>query len=169
MDKAVLERKFSEMGARVEFGKTPNRRSLSEGDGIIIDIRNDEDGEKFFIGLEDGFDPDSIIMDVNKIDKHLLMMVRIPTEAKFNEGKPYRNAKYLCGHDERHWFVCGVPESSGASNVKTAREALKPQAVIEAEKRAGLKTKDKSKRHNAADRRQGEWFFVPVSIEEPKE
>jgi len=36
--------------------------------------------------------------------------------------------KFLCGHDERHWFVAAVP-GRGVSNVRTAMEALKPAAV----------------------------------------
>ncbi|MCK5016465.1 MAG: hypothetical protein KAS32_05260 [Candidatus Peribacteraceae bacterium] len=168
MNKPVIERKFAEMGARVEINKIVNPRQ--DSDGISINIRTDEYGEKFTIGLDEGFDPEAVIMDVDKKEKHLLMMVRIPEEPhNRNNGKGYRNAKYLCGHDERHWFVCGVPEAAGASSVRDAREALKPAGVIEAEKRAGLKTKDKNKRHNSADKRQGEWFFVPVNIEEPPE
>ena len=44
-------------------------------------------------------------------------------------GLPDRKDKFLCGHDERHWFVAGVPERAPVSNVVTAMEALKPDVV----------------------------------------
>jgi hypothetical protein len=36
-------------------------------------------------------------------------------------GKGLR--KFLCGHDERHWFVAEVPRGT---TVREAKEALKP-------------------------------------------
>ena len=42
------------------------------------------------------------VLDVQPADRHLLLLVR--------EGG-LRSHKFLCGHDERHWFVAAVPES----------------------------------------------------------
>jgi hypothetical protein len=70
---------------------------------------------------------------------------------------------YLCGHDERHWFVAGVPERAGrVTHVHGAMEALKPQEVLDAQRRQGVKGKDRLRRKNAAYVRQGEWFFLPA-------
>ena len=45
--------------------------------------------------------------------------------------------KFLCGHDERHWFVAAVPGRSVAT-VRSAMEALKPPGIAAREARFGL-------------------------------
>jgi hypothetical protein len=84
--------------------------------------------------------------------RHLLLM------SDQNDGKH----KFLCGHDERHWFVAAVPERAAVSSVKTAFEALKPVAVRQLETRLGVKPRKRNRRRNEAFVRQGEWFFVPM-------
>jgi hypothetical protein len=76
--------------------------------------------------------------------KHLLLQVR-------KAGAETQLDRFLCGHDEREWFVAAVP--GGASSVRQAMDALQPEPVREA----------LSHRQNRAFRRQGEWFFVPES------
>jgi hypothetical protein len=71
-------------------------------------------------------------------------------------------SKFLCGHDERHWFVAGIPESAPVGTVRQAKEALKPAEVQTAQARKRLKAKARNRRKNAAFIRQGEWFFLPV-------
>jgi hypothetical protein len=70
--------------------------------------------------------------------------------------------KFLCGHDERHWFVAAIPESAPVGTVVQAKEALKPRDVRVAQAREGLRAKARNRRKNTAYRRQGEWFFLPV-------
>jgi hypothetical protein len=70
--------------------------------------------------------------------------------------------KFLCGHDERHWFVAAVPERASASSVQTAFEALKPAAVRNRVEQLKVKPRKRNRRRNEAFIRQGEWFFVPV-------
>lgn len=93
------------------------------------------------------------VLDVQSADRHLLLLVR--------EGKD--KSKFLCGHDECHWFVAAIPESAPVGTVRQAKEALKPAEVQVAQARKGLKAKARNRRKNAADRRQGEWFFLPVA------
>ncbi len=114
---------------------------------ITIDVARDRKGEFFRIGL----DPvvRVRVMSMDKTLKHLLLF------AVDGEGKKYR---YLCGHDERHWFAAAV--AGGVSNVDDAIESLKPDEVIEAQ--AGLRRKERNRRRNKATLRQGEWFFIPV-------
>ena len=69
--------------------------------------------------------------------------------------------KFLCGHDERHWFVAAVPESAPVGTVRAAKEALKPAEVRTAQARMRARAEARNRRKNAAFRRQGEWFFVP--------
>jgi hypothetical protein len=93
------------------------------------------------------------VIDVQPKERHLLLMFRR------ERGDV---SKFLCGHDERHWFVAAIPESAGAKNVRDAMEALQPSPVKESLKRNRVKSKNHNKRHNKGYMRQGEWFFIPV-------
>lgn len=86
-------------------------------------------------------------------DRHLLLLVR--------DGRD--KSKFLCGHDERHWFVAAVPEAAPVGTVAQAMEALKPAEVRDAQGRLGLRAGERNRRRNAAFVRQGEWFFLPVA------
>ena len=99
-----------------------------------------------------GADSDVAVLDVQPGDRHLLLLVREAGEKR----------KFLCGHDERHWFVAAIPESAPVGTVRQAKEALKPSDVRAAQGRTGLKGNARNRRKNAAYRRQGEWFFLPV-------
>ncbi len=68
--------------------------------------------------------------------------------------------RFLCGHDEREWFVAAVPGK--ASSVVQAMEALKPADVLAAQAEQRLTARQRNRRKNRAFRRQGEWFFVPA-------
>lgn len=149
-DVDLLEHKFAKIGARMKAADA-SRRFAPDG-GIVLDIRSDRDGEFFeVIGQEDG--PAQVeVLDVQPRDRHLLLLVRRL------RGKQ----KFLCGHDERHWFVAAIPEDAPVGTVEAAKEALKPPEVREAQARAGLDARRGNRRKNAANRRQGEWFFLPV-------
>src|SRR5213079_355887 len=98
-----------------------------------------------------GAEAEIAVLDMQPADRHLLLLVR--------EGRD--KSKFLCGHDERHWFVAGIPESAPVGTVRQAKEALKPAEVQTAQARKGLKIKARNRRKNAAFVRQGEWFFLP--------
>ncbi|KKN79648.1 hypothetical protein LCGC14_0338520 [marine sediment metagenome] len=135
INKELLERKFVGMGSRVKF-RSLVRRHRDDGAVISVDVGRDRRGEFFDVRLLPDSRLDLLVMDVQAKDRHLLLMVK-------GEGLFH---KYLCGHDERHWFVAAVPESSGASSVSQAMDALRPEMVKEA--RGYI--------------RQGEWFFIPA-------
>jgi hypothetical protein len=142
----VLERRFAEMGARLSLPERPWRGAPR------IDVRSDRRGEFFDIGFGRGNAGTEVeVVDVQSRDRHLLLLVRQGT----------RKSKFLCGHDERHWFVAAVPESErGVSGVAQAMVALQPESVREAVARK--KPKHPLERKNTAYLRQGEWFFVPT-------
>jgi hypothetical protein len=130
METKLLERHFTKMGARVKVSERPDvwrRRPYS------IDIGQDHEGEYFFLRL---LHPNQHVevLHLDAASRHLVLMVKNKQE----------KAKFLCGHDERHWFVAAIPEDTPVTTVKTAKEALKPKGLP------------------APDRwvRQGEWFFV---------
>ena len=144
MDMSVLERRFSEIGARVKVeGRlrgTPR-----------IDIRTDGRGEYFDIQFRGGGKAAELaVVESRPADRHLLMLVRTGEE----------KSKFLCGHDERHYFVAAIPEDvRGVNGVNAAKAALQPETVQRAVGRK--RPKDRFRRRNSAYVRQGEWFFVP--------
>src|SRR5271155_3475688 len=109
-------------------------------------------GGFFEILCQSGVDTEVAVLDVQLVDRHLLLLVR--------DGKD--KSKFLCGHDERHWFVAGIPEKAPVGTVRQAKEALKPTEVQSAQARKGLRGKVRNRRKNAAFIRQGEWFFLPA-------
>jgi hypothetical protein len=70
--------------------------------------------------------------------------------------------KFLCGHDERHWFVAAVPETIPVSTIVTAKQALKPEFVRQLESGRRGKRSQRHRRRTDTFVRQGEWFFLPA-------
>jgi hypothetical protein len=183
MNTDTIERKFAKMGAKVELfedragrariqrlretAKNPRAivRDLTAGVRIPrenvsqipfppkIDLVRKGKDEVFIIDTYDQ-DINIEVLDLKPEARHLLLMLR--------NNATHENSKYLCGHDERHWFVVAIPESASAKNVPDAMEALKPEVVKDALKKAKVKTKNRNKRKNDAYIRQGEWFFIPA-------
>ncbi|CAG0990370.1 hypothetical protein PHYC_02256 [Phycisphaerales bacterium] len=149
MDIDKIEKQFERIGARVKF-----RQFLEpESRAVRLDVRTDDKGE--FFDLRVGAKSDLRVIDARDDIRHLLLL-RPVIGAE-------RRARFLCGHDERHWFVASVPDRHGVSNVYTAMEALKPEAVRLEQVRRGVTRWDRLSRRTAAYIRQGEWFFVPRS------
>ena len=149
MSAHLIERQFDRIGARANVHAATGRFARP---GVSIDIDRDVDGEFFdiAIGLDDV--PDLRVVDSQPRIRHLLLL------SEQSDGKH----KFLCGHDERHWFVAAVPERASVSNVQTAFEALKPIAVRQRQDQLKVKSRKRNRRRNEAFIRQGEWFFVPV-------
>jgi hypothetical protein len=70
------------------------------------------------------------------------------------------SGRYLCGHDEHHWFVASLPLDRRSTTVRGAMEALKPEILRREQRRKGVKHR-LHRRKTAAYVRQGEWFFLP--------
>ena len=150
----VLERRFESVGARLSLAEQPWRGAPR------IDVRSDASGEYFDIRFDGAGDEVEVeVVDARPRDRHLLLLVRQGGE----------KSKFLCGHDERHWFVAAIPETArGVTGVTTAKAALQPDAVQALVER--VRPKDRFRRRNEAYIRQGEWFFVPVVLRpEPSE
>ncbi len=147
MDISLLQSRFERLGARLMVREVISRNVA----GFTIDIREDKKGEYFDISVPPDFTLEADAIDVRPDMRHLLLMV-------YQDG---RKDKYLCGHDERHWFVAAVPGKS-ASTVKTAMQALKPDEVRLQESYSKARVKDRMRRKNDVFIRQGEWFFVPA-------
>lgn len=144
-----LENQFARIGARVKVREGAGRGR--GGRGFTVDVQRDREGE-FFLLEGRGEEQRVEVVDREPAERHLLLMV---------EAEGFKQ-KFLCGHDERHWFVAAVPERARATSVTEAMEALKPAEVRAAQTRRGLRVKQLRRRRNAAFVRQGEWFFVPA-------
>jgi hypothetical protein len=150
MDTRSLIDKFDRIGARVRISERDPRRFNRSTGAVSFDVVADRHGERFDLVRDPG--AEIAVLDVRPPDRHLLIMVR-------GQGQ---KQKFLCGHDERHWFVAAIPEQASVGNVRQAKEALKPAAVRDAQSREHLGGRARDSRKNAAYRRQGEWFFLPV-------
>ncbi len=138
----AIETAFVRIGARVRVrsiaANTPVRSRERWPTGpersrpVAIDVLRDRRGEYFDIGVRPDVDVD--VLQAEARTRHLLLLTRVDGD----------KARFLCGHDERHWFVAAIPESRPVSTVRAAKDALRPEAV-----------------DGASFVRQGEWFFVP--------
>jgi len=149
MNAQLIKRQFERIGARVNVHAATGRRAVP---GVLIDIGRDGHGEFFDIALGRDDVPELRVVDCRPQIRHLLLL------SEQNDGKH----KFLCGHDERHWFVAAVPERASVSTVQTAFEALQPVAVRQRLDRLKVKSRKCNRRRNEAFIRQGEWFFVPA-------
>jgi hypothetical protein len=139
-----IEAKFERIGARVRtrvarpdrgWDWRRNRWVTGRIQPVAIDVRRDRRGEFFDISVRE--DVTVEVLDSDAADRHLLLLARVDGE------KP----RYLCGHDERHWFVAAIPEATPVSTVEDAKLALRPAEI-------DIVGSDFV--------RQGEWFFVPA-------
>lgn len=150
MNIALLNKKFERIGARLKVVERLPRRRNSHF--LSLDIGLDRRGEFFEITPNTGNISEVEVLDIQPADRHLLLLVRENGDKN----------KYLCGHDERHWFVAGIPESAPVGTVRQAKEALQPREVKAAVARNKIAGKARNRRKNAAFTRQGEWFFLPA-------
>jgi len=151
MDTTFLNTKFERIGARLKILHRQGRRVRTQG-VLSLDIGTDRLGEYFEISPQVDAIPSIEVLDLQPANRHLLLLVR--------EDKAKN--KYLCGHDERHWFVAGIPEKASVGTVRQAMEALQPKEVQLAVAQNSLSGRVRNRRKNEAFVRQGEWFFLPV-------
>ena len=155
MDVDLLKRHFAHIGARVQVRSDGgrSRRMVAREAGVTLDVVQDRFGELFDVRIMPTAEPRIEVLQAIPNQRHLLLLTQADATAEKN--------KFLCGHDERHWFVAAVPGRSVAT-VRSAMEALKPPGVVAREAQVGLSARRRNRRKSEAFRRQGEWFFVPV-------
>src|SRR5450432_250939 len=154
-----IESKFAAMGARIKVRKIASRwrqgdRTWVSPADFAVDIRRDGNGEFFELRVPTHLSEtlDVSVIQAEPKQRHLLLFVS-------KQGEKPQLDRFLCGHDEREWFVAAVP--GGASSVRQAMDALQPKDVREALTRNHVSSRKRYARKNRAFRRQGEWFFVP--------
>ena len=153
----VLETQFAKMGARVKVHASA--RGL-----ISIDVQQDRAGEYFVVRHGSGVRVS--VLDVTPWDRHLVLGATVEPFDAEDPDAPNGPAEpdvrtFLCGRDERRWFVAAVPESARARTVQDAKDALKPGEVWDSIAEHGVPPGRRDGRRNDAFLRQGEWFFLP--------
>ena len=149
MSQSSVSEMFRRMGARADVLCVSGRYEPF----LELDIRRDEQGAYFHVRHRKEVRLE--VVDVQPGDRHLLL------RAKEDRTRWRSSSAFLCGHDERSWFVAAIPESERAQTVQDAKDALKPQAVWDAIREAGVSPDERDERWTEAFVRQGEWFFLP--------
>ncbi len=155
MERRIIRRHFESIGARVQFRTLERERGrhwVREPEPLRIDIVRDDEGAIFDIARSRYTGPVLEVLQARPKERHLLLYSRA-------------GERFLCGHDERDWFVAAVEKR--VSTVRDAKRALMPEAVWEKARR--LPPSATGNRRNSVFIRQGEWFFVPVSRTFPEE
>ena len=153
MNKASLQKHFESMGARIRFRpheRGTRWRPAPPSNSFTINVRKDKHGSYFEIvqgGDASGFE----LLQVKPKERHLLLYSK--------DGQ-----HFLCGHDERNWFVAGI--EGAVSTIRAAKQSLLPAAIWEQVEK--LPPGELDKRRNTVFKRQGEWFFVPVHRDIPE-
>lgn len=159
MNTQSIESGFAQVGARLKVREIASRwrqgnRTWINPTAYSLDLRRDAHGEFFEFRvpthLRDSLDV--TVMQSEPKQRHLLLAVR-------RSGDQPQMDRFLCGHDEREWFIAAVP--GGASSIRQAMDALQPAAVRQALASNKVSTNKRYTRKNRAFRRQGEWFFIP--------
>jgi hypothetical protein len=145
MDIPFLQKHFAALGARLKVHqdeRTPTQWRVIPP--LAIDVKTDKRGEFFEFAL--GAQPPEVkLLQIQPQARHLLL---------FTEP----GDRFLCGHDERHWFVAAI--NTPVSTVREAKQALMPGALRA--QIGQLPFNEIDNRRNGHFQRQGEWFFVPV-------
>ncbi len=158
MEIESITRQFARIGAQLEVGDfTPVRRVSTSGPGYTLDVSLSGQREAFRLAIlpDIARRMEFLALDVQPRQRHLLLLardVRLPLAEQ--------KRRFLCGHDERHWFVAALPDR-GITSVREAFETLKPDLARLSQARLRVRNQELNQRHNPGFIRQGEWFFIP--------
>jgi hypothetical protein len=176
MDIAILKKKFDDIGARLKVGdlrlwshhywlsasafyvRDSRGRHVDPSVRFRLDVQSDRHGRFFELLIRRKANTEFHVLDVKPKDRHLLLMVEEQAKGSAPQSASGRQ-HYLCGHDERDWFIAVIPGK--VSTVEAAKETLKPQLVLDSQGIHGVKRRYRNKRKNDGFIRQGEWFFIP--------
>jgi hypothetical protein len=145
-----FEESFENIGARLKVQRIPVAWQQFDSP-VRIDIDRDSNGE--FFQIDHVSDVRVTVPDEDPADRHLLLRVEEP-------GYVTRFSLFLCGHDERAWFVATINDPQ-VETVAQAKDSLKPREVWTEIRKYDLPPEQWNLRCTAAFVRQGEWFFLP--------
>ena len=125
-----------------------DRRTPDPDSWFALDVDSDRRGRERFVLRHGPTAPPLLLQHLDRPARHLLLV----------SGDRRSRGRFLCGHDERHWFVAGIGEP--VTTVTQAKLALVPAAIRDAVARE----RHRDRHHNQTFTRQGEWFMVPASL-----
>lgn len=157
IDARMIAQAFDDVGSRVVFIPPRVSRWRTSPPPVRLDINSDRKGEFYVIYADVSQEDELVVLDRRPSRRHLVLMLTNRDSA----GRSHLRVRFLCGHDERHWFVASLPEFARVTTVTQAMEVLKPEFVHEAQARFHVRPDERNRRRNAGFVRQGEWFFVP--------
>lgn len=165
MTYASVVKQFDRIGARLIVSQAvdPTRRMARAANGLALagrpydlDVRRDRrHGEHYLLRVSPAAGAEFRVLQANTPARHLLLHALSAADT--------RGERFLCGHDERHWFVAGIP--AAVTTVTDARRALLPRELQD----ATFTADELSRRHGKKFKRQGEWFFVPATVDQLRE
>jgi len=171
-----LELWFNKAKLPIKVEKEPLRsRNMAVNNQDIfqmsIDTRGKKNRQEYFRVFHGNKNNDVRVIDTDSGNQQVILLVSEP-EREYStrqwsrekndwifvkQKAPGYLRKYLCGFDEKHLFIAELPNNLGAVNkVKDAHRILKPEHVAKKERVTGR------------IKRQGEWFFIPVTHKEQK-
>ena len=151
----TLEKHFASIGARLAVYHEPAATDYR------FDVVRSRRSEYFELR---GSRLDALVVQhVDKPNRHILVCgverdrrARMPRQRE--QAAQPAVSRFLCGHDERHWFVAGIGDP--VTTVRDAKLSLAPAAIRDAMARE----RHRDRRRNGVFTRQGEWFFVPAPL-----
>lgn len=165
-----LKKWFQKAGLNLKLEQEPIR-SNQDIFQMSIGVRGKKNRREYFRIYHGDPENDIRVIDADGEKRQLILSVREPTREfntfEFNEitglydkevtrKTSSLTRKYLMGMDEAHLFISELPQEGAINKVNEAHRVLKPEYIIKIEK------------SNQNIRRQGEWFFVPVTEKEQK-
>jgi len=146
------------------FGSGENASKVFQ---MTIKTRRDERRKpkvEYFEIFPGDKDNDVRVIDVNKKHRQVLLLVHEPRRRFMIANRDWRTGKertverftqdfqrtYLAGLDQTHLFIAELPRR--VSTVEAAHDVLKPDIA----------------KRNTSTKRQGEWFFIPVTSDEER-
>ena len=156
-----LVRAFSGVGADLRLATltAPSRRQpVTQPYTLDVETLSRSPFERYVLSIGDSDTVDAQVLHALPAQQHLLLLVK-----SHDRDGQLKKSRFLCGHDERHWFVAAVPDKNSPSRtVQQAMDALQPSEVQQALRRGHVRHKQRHRRNNPAYLRQGEWFFLPA-------
>ena len=137
-----IRRHFKAIGARAKVRPLEFPEDEFQSDSFWIDVRSDRRGRYFDVEVG-SLAPEIVVLQVCPKERHLLL---------YSRG----GDRFLCGHDERDWFVAAVP--ARVSTVREAKQALMPADVWKEARR--LHHSATNNRRNPVFVRQGAWVAL---------
>lgn len=163
-----LVRDFAKIGARMHITTLDDRWIRLFNFGLN---KKSSSGEFFRLEIQEEAKRvlDFRVSHIDTRTRHAVMSIdRDWGDEVGKSSQPEGKSHVLIGHDERHWFLADLPERIGINSVHRAMGSLQPPEIqaLRHTRGRGMPDTQWHRRRNACFKRQGEWFFVPVTADD---